>query len=158
MIINYGIITERSQRLKTMDTNPIKIVVYHCRNLRLFKDSEHKTFARSHPGLKLVAVPCSGKVEAYHLLETLSGGAQGALVLACAEKACQYLEGSKRSHKRVDYARLWLDRLGIDPGRLEFVHLPPMDGDALERKLEEFTEKLKAFGPIPPAATIQVSK
>lgn len=138
-----------------METNPIEIVVYHCRNLRLFKDGDHKVFARSRPGLKLVAIPCSGKVEAHHLLKTLAGGAQGVLVLGCAEKACQYLEGSHRSHKRVDYARSWLERLAIEPERLEFVHLPPMDREALDKVLKEFTQKLESFGSISPVARIQ---
>lgn len=70
-----------------MQSSPHNIVVYHCRNLRLFKDGEQKTFARSRPGLKVVAIPCSGKMEAHQLLKTLAGGAQGVLVLGCAEKA-----------------------------------------------------------------------
>jgi F420-non-reducing hydrogenase iron-sulfur subunit len=142
---------------KQMDTNPIKIVVYHCRNLRLFKDGEQKAFTRSRPGLSLVAIPCSGKMEAHHLLKTLAGGAQGALVLACAEKACKYLEGSRRSHKRADYARLWLEKLQIEPERVKFVHLPPMDVDALDRTLKEFTSTLESFGRIPPIANTQAS-
>jgi F420-non-reducing hydrogenase iron-sulfur subunit len=101
------------------------------------------------PGLSLVAIPCSGKVEAHHLLKTLAAGAEGVLVLACAEKACQYLEGSRRSHKRADYARSWLERLNIEPDRVEFLHMPPMDVHALEILLKEFTAKLKSFGTMP---------
>ncbi len=137
-----------------METKPTKIVVYHCRNLRLFNNGDQKVFARSRPGLKLVAIPCSGKVEAHHLLQTLAGGAQGALVLGCAEKACKYLEGSMRSHKRVDYARLWLEKLGIEPDRLEFIHLPPMDRDALDDVLKDFTRRLESFEEVPAAANI----
>lgn len=137
-----------------MQVNPTNIVVYYCRNLRLFNDGDQKIYARSRPGLKLVAVPCSGKVEAHHLLKTLAGGAQGAMVLACAEKACQYLEGSKRSHKRVDYARLWLKKIGMEPERLAFIHLPPMDRAALGKALEDFRSTLESFETIPAAANI----
>lgn len=77
------------------------------------------------------------------------------LVLACAEKACQYLEGSMRSHKRAYYARSWLERLGIEPERIEFVHLPPMDQEALERTLKDFSLRLESFGTIPPVAKSQ---
>ncbi|MEW6136667.1 MAG: hydrogenase iron-sulfur subunit [Thermodesulfobacteriota bacterium] len=137
-----------------METNPRKIVVYYCRNLRLFNGGGQKIYERSRPGLKLVAVPCSGKVEAHHLLKTLAGGTDGALVLACAEKACQYLEGSKRSHKRVAYARAWLQRIGMEPDRLAFIHLPPMDLSELDKVLEEFTSTLESFEKIPAAANI----
>jgi F420-non-reducing hydrogenase iron-sulfur subunit len=132
-----------------METKPIKIVVYHCRNLRLFNPGDQKAFARSRPGLSMVAIPCSGKVEAHHLLKTLAGGADGVLVLACAEKACQYLEGSRRSHKRADYAREWLRKLSIEPDRVEFIHLPPMDLEALDKTLKEFAAKLDSFATVP---------
>jgi coenzyme F420-reducing hydrogenase delta subunit len=134
-----------------MKGKPIKIVVYHCRNLRLFEDGGQKEFARSHPGLRLVAIPCSGKVEAHHLLKTLAGGAEGVLVLACKPNACQFLEGSMRSHKRADYARTWLTRVGIEPDRIEFVHVPPKDVTVLERVLEEFADHLQSFEHIPVA-------
>ncbi len=138
-----------------MDKNPIKIVVYHCINLRLFDNGNPKSFVRERPGVSLVAIPCSGKVEAHHLLKTLASGAQGVLVLACAEKACLYLEGSKRSRKRVDYAKSWLQKLGIEPERLRFVNLPPMDVAALDSTLKEFTVELESFGTVPPIAKTQ---
>jgi len=138
-----------------MDTIPIKVVVFHCRNLRLFSNGQQKEFARARPGVKLVAIPCSGKIEAHHLLETLAAGAHGALVLACAEKACQYLEGSKRSHKRVDYARQWLDKLGMETDRLEFIHIPPTDTEALDKLLKEFADKLESFEKTLPIAQTQ---
>jgi len=138
-----------------METNPIRIVVYHCRNLRLFKNGEQKAFARSRPGVTLVALPCSGKVEAHHLLKTLAGGAQGVLVCGCAEAACQYLEGSMRAHKRVAYARSWLRQIGIETERLQFVHLPPMDGNALDEALNGFTARLESFGNVTSVAKIQ---
>jgi F420-non-reducing hydrogenase iron-sulfur subunit len=140
-----------------MDLKPIKIVVYHCTNLKLFKNSEHKTYARSQPGLSLVAIPCSGKMEAHHLLNTLAGGASGVLVLGCAQKACQYLEGSKRSNKRAEFARSWLKKVDIEPDRIQFVNIPPMDLKALDKTIEDFTSLIKSYGSIPPVANNQVA-
>ncbi len=135
-----------------METKSIKIVVYHCRNLELFKDGGHKEFARSRPGLRLVAVPCSGKVEAHHILGTMAGGADGVLILACAEKACKFLEGSMRAHKRLDFARRWLTELNIEPERIEFVHATPRDKDGLTEILNRFGAKLDDLGAIAPAS------
>lgn len=125
-----------------------KIVVFHCRNLRLFPDDGRKEFSMAWPGLSLVSIPCSGKIEAHFLLKTLASGAQGVVVLACAEQACQYLEGSMRSRKRVDYARHWLEKLGIAPDRIEFVRLWPVSQQALEAHLEEFVLKLESLGAL----------
>ncbi|MCX5861250.1 MAG: hydrogenase iron-sulfur subunit [Desulfomonile sp.] len=132
-----------------METSLTRIVVYHCRNLQLFKDGGGKAFSRSHPGLKIVAIPCSGKIEAHQLLQTLAAGAEGVLVLGCRESACQFLEGSMRSHKRLEYARLWLRELGMEPERLEFMHPTPMDTEALEKAILEFRLTLESFKKIP---------
>ncbi len=142
--------------VQKMDSRSPKIVIYYCRNLKLFEAGEQKNFARSINGLSLVAIPCSGKLEAHHLLKTLAGGAEGVMVLACAEKACQYLEGSMRSHKRFRYARSWLEKLGIEPERLQFVHLAPMDKAGLEAALNEFQARLENFGTIPALANSRV--
>lgn len=131
-----------------MDRANNKIVVFHCNNLRLFNDGRQKEFVKKWPGLKLVAIPCSGKIEAHFLLKTLSAGAQGVLVLACAEQSCQYLEGSMRSRKRVDYARYWLEKLGIAAERIEFVRLWPVSKQALEAVLKEFETKLESLGAL----------
>jgi coenzyme F420-reducing hydrogenase delta subunit len=138
-----------------MDKEPIKVVVYHCRNLRLFEDGNQKAFMRERPGIRLVAIPCSGKVEAHHLLKTLADGVDGVLVCACAEKACRYLEGSMRARKRMQYAREWLQKLDINPYRIEFVHTPPMDLKALERILEDFVSGLRQDEEIPSPAEAQ---
>lgn len=155
IICSYGILTERVNPNRTMEKNPTKIVVYHCTNLRLFHNGNQKKFARERPGISIVAVPCSGKVEAHHLLKTMASGAQGVMVLACGEKACRYLEGSMRSKKRVEYAKEWLVKLGIEPERFRFIHVPPMDIKALDSALKEFAAELQSFGNTPPIAKNQ---
>ncbi len=133
-----------------MDDSVKKVVVYYCYNLKLFRNGAHKTIAAKRPGLSLVAIPCSGKMEAHHLLRTLAEGAQGILVLGCAEAACQYLEGSTRSRKRVGYARSWLEKLNIEPDRIRFVQIPPMDVEAFERTLADFYTLLDSFEALHP--------
>ena len=48
-----------------------------------------------------------------------------------------------RSRKRVDFARLWLDKLGIATERIEFVRLWPVWIQSLETVLKEFATKLE---------------
>lgn len=123
---------------------PRKIVVFHCRNLKLFTQNEQRDFLRMWPGVKLVAIPCSGKLEAHYLLKTLASGVDGVVVLACKPSACHYLEGAQRSHKRFDYARLWLGKIGLDPRIIEFRHFTPMDRAGLEDLLSEFLLRLES--------------
>ena len=138
---------------KKMKTLPTELLVYYCHNLQLFKNGKRKAVARAWPGVKLVALPCSGKVEAYHLLKALASGVQGVMVLGCAERACQFLEGSLRSQRRLQYARSWLDELGIEAERLQFSQLGPTDEPALEAILRDFTGRLQTFGTISASST-----
>lgn len=131
--------------MKTYDS---KIVVFHCRNLNLFPGGAQREFSKEWPGVSLVTIPCSGKIEAHFLLKTLAAGANGVIVLACAEQACKYMEGSTRSGKRVDYARFWLDKIGITPDRVEFVRLWPVSRQAMEAVLKDFITKLESYGAI----------
>lgn len=59
-----------------------------------------------------------------------------------------------RSHKRVDYARSWLEKIDMEPDRLKFVHVPPMDRDALDTLLKEFKHTLESFEETPAVANI----
>jgi coenzyme F420-reducing hydrogenase delta subunit len=53
-----------------------------------------------------------------------------------------------RSRKRVDYARHWLEKLGIAPDRIEFVRLWPVNQQALEAHLKEFVLRLESLGAL----------
>jgi len=148
-----GLLDRSGPGWKNMKSLPTKVLVYYCHNLQLFKNGTRNEFARSWPGVKLVALPCSGKVEAYHLLKALASGVQGVLVLGCNENACQVLEGSLRSQRRLQYARSWLEELGIEAERLQFSHLLLTDERALETILQDFTGRLQTFGNISASST-----
>jgi coenzyme F420-reducing hydrogenase delta subunit len=53
-----------------------------------------------------------------------------------------------RSRKRVDYARSWLDKLGISHERIEFVRLWPVSKQTLEEALKAFVLRLESLGAI----------
>ncbi len=62
-----------------------------------------------------------------------------------------------RSRKRVDYARIWLEKLGFEAERIKFVRIPPMDVDALDKAIREFSSSLAAFDTIPALSKAQAS-
>ncbi len=125
-----------------MASNSGRIVVYHCHNLGLLQRSEQRDFLRLWPNVKLIAVPCSGKMEAHHLLKTLAAGADAVLVLGCAETSCRYIEGSKRFQKRFGYARSWLTKIGLNPEIVAFRHISPRDKVTLEAALKHLSRQI----------------
>lgn len=68
--------------------------------------------------LRLVAMPCSSKVEVPHVMRVLEEGADGVLVVACPDGTCQFMVGNARAAKRIDYAGKLLDSVGMGAGRV----------------------------------------
>jgi coenzyme F420-reducing hydrogenase delta subunit len=73
--------------------------------------------------VKVIDVPCTGTIEARHLLAAFEQGADGVLVAACPSGGCHHLDGERRADRRVAQARAALAEAGLDPERLRIVHL-----------------------------------
>ncbi|UCE81194.1 MAG: hydrogenase iron-sulfur subunit [Methanobacteriota archaeon] len=69
--------------------------------------------------IRLVRVPCTGRVDGTHLLKALEEGADAVFVLGCLEKNCYYDTGSIEGRKRVAYVKSMLSEVGIEPERVE---------------------------------------
>jgi len=76
-------------------------------------------------------MPCSSKVQTSHLLKILDQEADGVEVVACPEGACRFLVGSKRTQKRVDYARKLLDEIQVGADRLGISRRTGLSGEEL---------------------------
>ena len=68
------------------------------------------------PNVRIVRLPCTGKVDVRFLLEAFEKGADGVYVAGCLEGDCHFLTGNFRAKKRVAYAKRILDEIGIRRG------------------------------------------
>ena len=111
------------------------------------KPGEH---SRAHvEGVKIVETPCSGKVDPIYLLKAFEKGADCVVVLACDQRLCATIEGSKRIHKRVERTKQLLAEAGLEPERLvlRIVRRPALQSlDVLFASIKEATKEL---GPSP---------
>lgn len=101
------------------------------------------------PNIKIVRVPCSGKVDAIHIMKAFEKGADGVYVAGCLDGDCHFKNGNVRAAKRVDYVRKLLDDIGIGGERLEMVKISAGMGDRFAEIAERITEKIRALGPNP---------
>jgi len=99
------------------------------------------------PNVKIVRLPCSGKVDILHLLRAFESGADGVYVAACLEGSCHFMKGNLRARKRVMYARQLLDEIGIEPERLEIHNMSSAMGGEFARVARETTERIRELGP-----------
>ena len=99
--------------------------------------------------IRIVSVPCTGKVDLIHLLRAFEKGADGAYVVGCMEGECRYNSGNLRARKRVEQAQKILESIGVGADRVQMYNLSSSEGPKFAQFATEMTEKIKALGPNP---------
>lgn len=99
--------------------------------------------------IKIIRVPCTGKVDVIHLLRAIEKGADGAYVVGCMEGQCHYKGGNFRAKKRVLQAQKILDSVGMGGQRVQMYNLSSGEGTLFAQYAIEMTQKIKELGPNP---------
>ena len=100
-------------------------------------------------GIRIVRVPCTGKVDILHIMRAFEMGADGVYVVGCMEGDCHYNNGNFRARKRVEQAQRILQTVGIGGERVEMFNLASSDGPKFARFAAEMTDRIGALGPNP---------
>jgi len=104
----------------------------------------------SYPSnIKIIKLPCTGKIDVIHLLKSFEKGADGVYVLGCLEGACQFTSGNLRARKRVEQAQKILETVGIGGERVQMYNLSSSEAPMFVQFAIEMTEKIIEMGPNP---------
>ena len=99
--------------------------------------------------IRIVSIPCTGKVDLIHLLRAFEKGADGVYLVGCLEGECRYIRGNLRARKRVEKAQTILESIGIGGERVQIYNLSSSEGPKFAEFATEMTEKITALGPNP---------
>jgi F420-non-reducing hydrogenase iron-sulfur subunit len=99
--------------------------------------------------VRIVHVPCTGKVEVEHFLAALERGIDGVLVAGCLEGGCHFVEGNLRAKRRVEAAMQTLDEIGLGRERLRMVNLSASEAPTFVARVQEMVETVSRLGPNP---------
>jgi F420-non-reducing hydrogenase iron-sulfur subunit len=105
--------------------------------------------------IRVIRLPCTGKVDVIHLMKAFQRGADGAYVVGCLEGECHFLTGNLRAKKRVEYTKKLLDEIGIGGERLEMYNIAASDGPRFAQVAREMHERIVALGPNPIKGTLK---
>lgn len=105
------------------------------------------------PEVKIIQVPCTGRVDIIHLLNAVEKGADGVYVAGCLEGECHYRTGNLRTKKRVAYVKKVLKDLDIEPERVEMFNLSSAQGQRFAEIAREMVARIQALGPTPLAGS-----
>jgi F420-non-reducing hydrogenase iron-sulfur subunit len=104
----------------------------------------------SYPSnVKIIRVPCTGKVDAIHIMKALEKGADGVYVAGCLEGDCHFKTGNTRAKQRVARVQTILEDLGWEKDRVAMVNMSAGMGEQFAKTAIEFTETIKNLGPNP---------
>ncbi|RPI26810.1 MAG: hydrogenase iron-sulfur subunit, partial [Actinomycetota bacterium] len=88
-------------------------------------------------GVRLVELPCVGRVSALHIVEAVRLGAAGVFLAGCAEGRCHYRSGDASAAEQRRLAEELLAEAGLDVP-IEQWHLCAVDRTSVARRLRLF--------------------
>jgi coenzyme F420-reducing hydrogenase delta subunit len=100
-------------------------------------------------GVRILRVPCTGKVEALHLMHALENGADGVLVAGCLAGDCHFRSGNQRAEARVRRVQALLEEIGIGGQRVAMARMSAGQGAVFAQSATEFSQQIAAMGPNP---------
>ena len=101
------------------------------------------------PNVKIIQLPCSGRVDVVHMLKAIEEGADGVYVAGCLEGECHFVEGNLKTRRKVEAVKKTLKSVGIEPERVEMYNLSSAMGPRFAEIAEEMTVRIRALGPTP---------
>ncbi|HAY21934.1 hydrogenase iron-sulfur subunit [Desulfobacca acetoxidans] len=100
------------------------------------------------PNIRIIKVPCTGRVDILHILKAFECGADGVFLSGCVLGECHYLEGNYWAVKRVGRVKEILQGIGLEPARVEMYFNSAGMGPQFARCCIDFTERIRQLGPL----------
>jgi coenzyme F420-reducing hydrogenase delta subunit len=99
--------------------------------------------------VRVLRLPCTGKIEVNYLLAAFERGVDGVIVAGCLEGGCHYLEGNLRARRRVERTQGILAEIGLEPERLAMFNLSSAEGPRFAEIVTEMSRRLAKLGKSP---------
>ncbi len=124
----------------------LNIIAFVCENHALSALKAASISGESLPeSIKIVKVPCTGRIETTQLLDSIGAGADGVVVVGCLEENCFHDVGSMLARGRVGRIKDILRDIKMEPDRVEMINAASVSGAMLMLKLRQFEAKVAAL-------------
>jgi len=105
--------------------------------------------------IKIVRVPCSGRVDPMFVIKSFEQGADLVLVSGCHPGDCHYTSGNYHARRKLLAFRELMAFLGIDPRRFKISWVSAAEGAKWSSLVKEITAEVKALGPFETYSELQ---
>lgn len=93
--------------------------------------------------IRVIRVPCSGRINPLYIIKALAEGADGVMVSGCHPGDCHYLSGNMFARRRFAVLKRLLSTAGIHPDRVHFTWVSASEGQRFAAVVSEVTEKIR---------------
>ncbi|MHC4715368.1 MAG: hydrogenase iron-sulfur subunit [Planctomycetota bacterium] len=113
----------------------------------------------SYPAaIKIIRLPCSGRVDPMFVLKSFERGADMVLVSGCHPGDCHYTNGNYHARRKLLAFRKLMEFLGIDPRRFKFSWVSAAEGAKWSSLVAEITAEARKLGPFESEAFAGIGK
>ena len=99
--------------------------------------------------LRIVRVPCTGRIEPRFVLEAFASGAGGVLILGCRPGECHFREGNFNALRQSVFLKPLLSQLGVAPQRFRIDWVSAKDGERFVQIIDDMAATLRRLERVP---------
>jgi len=99
------------------------------------------------PSIRVIRVPCSGRMNPLYIVKALQNGVDGVLVSGCHPGDCHYLSGNLVARRKFALVKSMLEYAGVEPGRVQFSWVSASEGGRFASLIQKVTEDVRKLGP-----------
>jgi coenzyme F420-reducing hydrogenase delta subunit len=93
--------------------------------------------------IRIIRVPCSGRINPLYIVKALHEGADGVLVSGCHPGDCHYISGNLVARRKFSLLKNYLGFLGIDPERVQFSWVSASEGNLFASLIHKVVGQVK---------------
>jgi len=126
-----------------------KIVAFFCNWCTyLAADMAGTSRMKYAPNIRVIRLPCSGRLDPQFVLDAFAQGADGVLIGGCHPGDCHYQEGNYKTLRRFHLLRRLVKDMGIEEDRLRLEWISASEGEKVRTVVNDMVVKVRALGPL----------
>ena len=124
-----------------------KIVVFLC-NWCSYAGADLAGVGRiQYPhNIRIIRVPCSGRINPLYIVKALQSGADGVLVSGCHPGDCHYVSGNLYARRKFALLKSFLEYAGVEPKRVQFSWVSASEGNRFAELVQRIVQDIKNLG------------
>ena len=126
-----------------MPDKRLKLYMFCCSTSVDTQELTCRLSGHTESEIKIISLPCSGKVNILYLLKAFETGADGVAVVTCKEGECSYLEGDLRARKRAEAVDSLIEEIGLGRGRIAVIQMNDGGHEQLIREVQDFLSEIR---------------